>query len=860
MTEPREPRKRTPKPKSPRNIMPERDAQQRATGFTEVATGYDSSLAVAEAERCLQCKKPLCVQGCPVGIDIPAFIDFVAEGDFGGGARRIKQDTNLPAICGRVCPQEKQCEEKCIVGKKNEPVSIGALERFVADWERDSGTVSVPDMAPPTGKKIAVIGSGPAGLTVAGELARRGHDVTIYEALHEPGGVLVYGIPEFRLPKDIVRQEVDSLREMGVKIELNILIGQSLTIDDLFNNGASAVFIGTGAGLPYFLDIPGENLNGVYTANEFLTRVNLMKAYRFPEYHTPVYLGKLVGVFGGGNTAMDAARTSKRLGPEVVKLMYRRSEQEMPARLEEVHHGKDEGVEFTTLVSPLEFVGGEDGWLQAVRVIHMELGEPDASGRRRPVPIEGSEELIELDTAIIAIGNGPNSLIPSTTPGLETSRHGTVIADESTGATKRRGVFAGGDIVTGAATVIQAMGAGKAAAVAIDEFVMEREDSEAQNRVESGLSGFFDSDASIRTDEERIALLYALGVRNPKELLDKPLPHWRSRVDELLDPTSIDMIPMQLSHAYVRYVRAAVQGMGVRAKSRLFRSKLTTTGLVHELRKLYTAATLRELGERFIVHDVDLLDDMRQSVRITIYDGGHRFVFDVVRINPESELIHSMVAEVVGIGQAKAVPFRASDGSIVALVEVVEGERIADSDMLSDEFYRKNWPWVVDLMAEQVALDDLLGVADNAESYYMDTDARRIVVRDCTELFQYNPVSDQMDTPVLTHVVMKSLPDDPESRRTTGMELLRRFEAAYVGAWDRIIDRWDPLYLCLSTSRELTESYGNQRHEELMRALEGVRRWNPVSHLTRLYETHLTELWGDVAQDHWAWRRSKRQV
>ncbi|HDS74191.1 MAG TPA: NADPH-dependent glutamate synthase, partial [Firmicutes bacterium] len=418
MSSPTEARRRTPQPKAPRNIMPERPAQERAKDFREVATGFTAEMAVAEALRCLQCKKPLCIDGCPVGIDIPAFIDYVAENDFAGGARRIKVDTNLPAICGRVCPQEKQCEERCIVGKKHKPVSIGALERFVADWERESGSVSVPEIAEATGKKVAVVGSGPAGLTAAGELARRGHAVTVFEALHEPGGVLVYGIPEFRLPKEIVRREVDSLRQMGVEIQLNALIGQAITVDELFNEGYDAVFIGTGAGLPHFLDIPGENLNGIYTANEFLTRVNLMKAYRFPEYHTPVYLGKRIAVFGGGNTAMDSARTSLRLGPDSVKLIYRRSEAEMPARLEEIHHGRDEGVEFVTLAAPLEFIGDEKGWLKAVRIIHMELGEPDASGRRRPIPIEGSEELLEIDTAIIAIGNGPNQLIPNTTPGL----------------------------------------------------------------------------------------------------------------------------------------------------------------------------------------------------------------------------------------------------------------------------------------------------------------------------------------------------------------------------------------------------------------------------------------------------------
>jgi len=858
MSSPTEARKRTPQPKAPRNIMPERPAKERAKDFNEVATGFSAEMAVAEALRCLQCKKPLCVDGCPVGINIPAFIDYIAENDFAGGARRIKVDTNLPAICGRVCPQEKQCEERCIVGKKHKPVSIGALERFVADWERESGSVSIPEIADATGKKVAVVGSGPAGLTAAGELARRGHNVTVFEALHEPGGVLVYGIPEFRLPKAIVRREVDSLRQMGVDIQLNALIGQSITVDELFNEGYDAVFIGTGAGLPYFLDIPGENLNGIYTANEFLTRVNLMKAYRFPEYHTPVYLGKRIAVFGGGNTAMDAARTSLRLGPEWVKLIYRRSEAEMPARLEEIHHGHDEGVEFVTLAAPLEFIGDEKGWLKAVRIIHMELGEPDASGRRRPVPIEGSEELLEIDTAIIAIGNGPNQLIPNTTPGLDTSRHGTIIADEKTGATHRSGVFAGGDIVTGAATVIQAMGAGKAAAAAIDEFLMERVDDEAQQRLSNRLDGYFGSGQSEHTDEERMALLYSLGVPNPEDFLNKPLPHWRARVDELLDPHSVDMMPIHVSHAYVRYVRGTIQALPERAKTRLFRAKLEATRLLDALRVLFRKATGHDLSESFAVHSVDLLDDVRQSVRVTVYDGGHRFVFDLVRLNPEAELIRASIAEVTGIDHPSVVPFETTSGERIALSQVIEGESLTDGDNMTDEFFRRQWPWLIDQVARQEVLSDVLGVADRTDSYRLNVRAQKLAVQDGLELFHYVKAAERYDEPILAYITSRALPDDPTSRKQVALDILGRYESAYIEAWKNITACWTDLMATLEKNRSLLDSYGDENADTVLRAVQNVRRWNPVAHLTRLYEVHLTDIWESIAEKHWAWRRENR--
>lgn len=455
-----------------KNEMPCQPAEERVKNFLEVALGYDEKIAIEEAKRCIQCKNPRCVQGCPVGIEIPQFIEKLAEGDFQAAVDILKNKNSLPAICGRVCPQEEQCEKVCVVGIKNEPVGIGRLERFVADWERANKKERVKKKT--EGKKVAVVGSGPAGLTCAGELAKMGYQVTIFEAFHQAGGVLMYGIPEFRLPKKIVEEEIEALLDLGVELKTNVVIGQTITIQELFEEGYEAVFVGSGAGLPYFLGILGENLNGVYSANEFLTRVNLMRAYLHPNWDTPVKVGKKVAVVGAGNVAMDAARTAKRLGAEEVYIVYRRSEEEMPARVEEIHHAKEEGIIFNLLTNPIEILGTEDGWVKGLKCLKMELGDPDPSGRRRPIPIQGSEFELDVDGVIIAVGQGPNPLIPRSTPDLGTSRWGNITADEATGKTTMEGVFAGGDVVTGAATVIKAMGAGKSAAVAIDEYIKNK--------------------------------------------------------------------------------------------------------------------------------------------------------------------------------------------------------------------------------------------------------------------------------------------------------------------------------------------------------------------------------------------------
>lgn len=451
-----------------KNPMPEQAPNVRNKNFLEVTTGYTAEMAVDEAQRCLNCKNKPCMQGCPVSVKIPEFIKLIAENKFEDAYSKITETNSLPAVCGRVCPQERQCESKCVRGIKGEPVGIGRLERFAADYHMANGTDKLV-RAEPNGKKVAVVGSGPSGLTAAGDLAKLGYDVTIYEAFHTAGGVLMYGIPEFRLPKDIVQKEIEKLKALGVKIETNVIIGKTLYIDELIEDmGFNAVFIGSGAGLPSFMNIEGENLNGVYSANEFLTRINLMKGYKFPEYDTPVYIGKNAAVFGGGNVAMDAARSAKRLGAENVYIIYRRGKEELPARAEEVMHAEEEGIEFLLLQNPTRFIGDENGWLKGVEVVNMELGEPDASGRRRPSPIKGSEHIIDIDTAIISIGQTPNPLIKKTTKGLDTNQRGCIIADEN-GATTKPFVYAGGDAVTGAATVILAMGAGKNAAEAIDK-------------------------------------------------------------------------------------------------------------------------------------------------------------------------------------------------------------------------------------------------------------------------------------------------------------------------------------------------------------------------------------------------------
>ncbi len=459
----------------PRQEMPSQNPEVRSHNFQEVNLGYTKELAQQEALRCLQCKEPACVKGCPVNIKIDQFIKLIAHGDFPGAARKIKEDNVLPAVCGRVCPQEDQCEKMCILTKKYTSVAIGNLERFAADYERETGLVELPQVARPTGKKVAIIGSGPAGLSCANDLVQLGHAVTVFEALHELGGVLMYGIPQFRLPKEIVQAEIEGMKKLGVNFITNAVAGRSVTVDELLmEENFDAVFIGVGAGLPWFMGIPGENLLGVYSANEFLTRVNLMKSYQFPDNDTPVFdcTGKNVAVFGGGNTAMDAVRTAKRLGAEHAWIVYRRSEAEMPARLEEVHHAKEEGIEFLMLMSPLKFIGNEEQWLNGVECLRMELGEPDDSGRRRPVPIAGSEFILPIDMAIISIGNGSNPLIKQTTPDIAVSKRDTIVVDIATMATSKENVYAGGDIVTGGATVILAMGAGRTAAAAIHEKLM----------------------------------------------------------------------------------------------------------------------------------------------------------------------------------------------------------------------------------------------------------------------------------------------------------------------------------------------------------------------------------------------------
>ncbi|WP_139905533.1 NADPH-dependent glutamate synthase [Clostridium thermarum] len=456
-----------------RTPITEQDPKVRVTNFDEVCLGYSEEEAKQEAARCLNCKKPLCVTQCPVTINIPSFIQYVKEGEFEKAARIIAQSSALPAVCGRVCPQEIQCEGKCVLGVKGEAVAIGKLERFVADWTREHN-IDLSETMEKNGKKVAVIGSGPAGLTCAGDLAKLGYEVTIFEALHEPGGVLVYGIPEFRLPKEtVVKHEIENVKKLGVKIETNVIVGRTITVDQLFEEeGFDAVFIGSGAGLPKFMGIPGENSNGVQSANEFLTRNNLMKAFK-EGYSTPIRVGKKVAVVGGGNVAMDAARTAARLGAEV-HVVYRRSEAELPARMEEVHHAKEEGIIFDVLTNPIEILADENGWVKGMKCIRMMLGEPDASGRRKPIEIPDSEFIMDVDTVIMSLGTSPNPLISSTTKGLQTNKHRCIVAQEETGATSREGVYAGGDAVTGAATVILAMGAGKKAAKAIDEYLSNK--------------------------------------------------------------------------------------------------------------------------------------------------------------------------------------------------------------------------------------------------------------------------------------------------------------------------------------------------------------------------------------------------
>ena len=453
--------------------MEKLEPKSRSTNFNEVALGYTEAETLIEAQRCLECPKPRCVEGCPVGVEIPAFIKLIKERKYDEAISKVKEKNSLPAICGRVCPQEEQCQKNCIRGKTGDPISIGRLERFVADLEREKGLIITP-ISKPTGGKIAVVGAGPAGLTAAADLAKLGHNVTVFEALHLAGGVLVYGIPEFRLPKKIVQAEVDYVKKLGVQFHSDALIGRLFTIEELFKKGFDAVFIGSGAGLPMFLGIPGENLGGIYSANEFLIRVNMMKSYRFPEFDTPIKVGKQVAVIGGGNVAMDSARCALRLGAEHVCIIYRRSREEIPARAEELQNAEEEGITCKFLAAPTRFIGEEQGKVKAVELVAMELGEPDESGRRRPVPVKGSEIIMDVDTVIVAIGRTPNPIIQSVTKGLRTTSRGTIIAEEKTGKTSIEGVYTGGDIMTGEATVISAMGAGKRAAKAINEYLISK--------------------------------------------------------------------------------------------------------------------------------------------------------------------------------------------------------------------------------------------------------------------------------------------------------------------------------------------------------------------------------------------------
>ncbi|WP_054033799.1 NADPH-dependent glutamate synthase [Desulfatitalea tepidiphila] len=451
--------------------MPEQAPEIRKRNFDEVPTGYTVKMAQEEAARCIQCKKPGCVTGCPVGVDIPGFIHLITEGDLTGAIRHIWTRNALPAVCGRVCPQEIQCEGNCVMAKKGKPIAIGNLERFCADYEREHGTGALPPKAASTGKRVAVVGSGPSGLTVAGDLILKGHDVTVMEAFHKPGGVLVYGIPEFRLPKAIVAQEVNFLERLGVKVQCDTVVGRTVSLDELFEQGYDAIYLGVGAGLPRFMNIPGENLIGILSANEYLTRANLMKAYKFPDVDTPIPLGKNVVVLGAGNVAMDSARTAMRLGADTVRIVYRRSREEMPARKAEIHHAEEEGIEFFLLTNPVEYLGDASGRLTGMRCLKMELGEPDDSGRRRPIPIKGSEFEMETDLVIVAVGSGANPLLTQSTPDLALNKWGYIVTEQETGKTSKRGVWAGGDIVTGAATVILAMGAGRASANSMHSYL-----------------------------------------------------------------------------------------------------------------------------------------------------------------------------------------------------------------------------------------------------------------------------------------------------------------------------------------------------------------------------------------------------
>ncbi len=835
----------------PRGVMPDRSADDRIGDFKEVALGFSADAALLEATRCLQCKKPLCVEGCPVGIDIPGFIGRIAKGDATAASKVLRLTTDLPAICGRVCPQESQCEQLCIMGRKFEPVAIGALERFAADEESRSGGWAASDRAASTGKRVAVIGSGPSGLTAAGQLAKLGHGVTVLEALHEPGGVLVYGIPEFRLPKAIVAEEVATLESLGVEISLNQIVGQSVTVDELLDvEGYDAVFIGTGAGLPYFTRTPGENLNGVYTANEFLTRVNLMRAYQFPEYHTPVHVGQNVAVFGGGNTAMDAARTARRLTDGNVWLIYRRSEAEMPARDEEIEHGKDEGIKFLMLTSPLEFMDEGSGSVGGVKCIEMGLGEPDTSGRRRPVPKKGSEFTLEIDQAIVAIGNGPNRLIPQTTPGLEISNHGTIVADEHTGGTARPGVFAGGDVVTGAATVILAMGAGKVAAAAIDAYLKDYTEEEITKRYTEAVHGYFSVGPTTRNDGERRELLTAMGVPDVDSFLSAPLPHWQARVDELLDPLNPSLLPIHVSHAYHDWVWGAIAQLPKEVRVRLLQSKWGSTGLNEAAKKLWSLARGTPAGELTII-DAQLAQNPTRETTVTVREEERRSVqFWITTLASEAEMLFAAVAHLCLVPIPPVVHHQTPSGHSLALVADPGGTPL--TDLTAPGFFREQWRWLVDGCARSNALGDAMGWLVREGHYMVSLKRRFVYTTDHTELFHYLPPGQLPDEAP----VVKLLAGIAEQVREGGDDaVLQVYETAYLSQWEIIEERWPRIRELLVERGDLLAAYGFDDPQQAIDLVAEAIKIDRTTYLTEVYTHFLGEWWQRMEMSMQSWRQ-----
>lgn len=806
----------------PRQPMPERPPGERVKDFEEVALGYPPEVAMLEASRCLQCKKPRCVEGCPVRIDIPGFIRRIREGDFLGAAQVLAQYTNLPAVCGRVCPQESQCEAECVVGIKHEPVAIGRLERFAADYARAHGGLPLPERAPPTGFRVAVIGSGPAGITAAGELAKRGHAVTIFEALHEPGGVLVYGIPEFRLPKAIVRYEIENLRRLGVRIETNVVVGRTITVDELLEE-YDAIFIATGAGLPFFLHIPGENLKGVYSANEFLTRVNLMRAHRFPEYDTPVYVGRRVAVIGGGNTAMDAARVALRLGPEKVYLVYRRSREEMPARAEEIQHAEEEGVEFLLLTAPVRFLGDEKGWLKGMECIRMELGEPDSSGRRRPIPVPGSEFLLPVDTAIVAIGNGPHPIVPRTTPGLETTPHGNLVADKETGATTRPGIFAGGDIVTGAATVIEAMGAGKRAAEAIHRY-LEAKGTRPQEEYEEMVRAFFRHPGE-RAERRQwlLRMLHRAGVPHPEAFLRLHLPHWEDRVAEMLDPQQPDLLPIRLSHAWAEWVRGAIMELPTLSRVRIFTAKLRPTGLDRALERLWEEVKGRPLGAWHLA-DVRLERRVHKHLFLTLEERetGERLEVAVLFGCGPAETLYTGLQRLVGLPAFHAVYHRTPQGEGLELVEV-KASLFPFADGAAARQCLREVQWVVTGAARQDALADVVGVLFRERHYALMPKERAVYTVDHLELFHPEPPPEP-GTPFLAQWE-RWVPLRPEERPFLVAQAHDLYWRAYGETLEEIRHHWPILRRHLVQQADLLAEYTSEPLEILLPSLwERLRR------------------------------------